>query len=36
MARRERVGPDLVHVITSRRLALDDPSRALDRVGVVD
>src|SRR5262245_19500551 len=34
--RGERLGPDLVHVESSGRLALDDPSGAYDRVRVVD
>jgi hypothetical protein len=34
--RPNRLGPDLIDVVTARRLALDDPSGALEGVGVVD
>jgi len=36
MPRGERIGPDLIDVVTARRLAPDDPPGALDGVGVVD
>jgi hypothetical protein len=36
MPRGERFGPDLIDVVTVRRLAPDDPSGALDGVGAVD
>jgi hypothetical protein len=36
MPREERFGPDLIDVVTPRRLAPDDPPGALDGVGVVD
>jgi hypothetical protein len=36
MPRGERLRPDLIDVVTARRLALDDPPGALDAVGVVD
>jgi hypothetical protein len=32
----ERFGPDLIDVVTARWLPLDDPSGALDGVGVVN
>ena len=34
--RRERLGPDLIHVIAARQLASHDPPGAFDRVRVVD
>src|SRR5262249_26250690 len=36
MPRGERFGPDLIDVVTARRLAPDDPPGALDGAGVVD
>jgi hypothetical protein len=36
MTGRERIGPDLVHLVPARRLAPDDLPGSLDRVGVVD
>ncbi len=36
MARRELIGPDLVHIVAARRLALDELPDALDGVGIAD
>jgi hypothetical protein len=35
MPRWERIGPDLIHIIPARRLALDDPADTLDGVCVI-
>jgi hypothetical protein len=36
MPRGERFGPDLIDVVTARRLATDDAPSALEGIGVVD
>jgi hypothetical protein len=36
MLRGERFSPDLIDVVTARRLAPDDPPGALEGIGVVD
>jgi hypothetical protein len=36
MPRGKRIGPDLIHIESARRLPPDDPAGALDRVRIVD